>query len=262
MGAREVGVAVIGRDPHCRLEDLLLEMPALREKLTGVDAGPERGAVTTTRRLRRVAVGRVALVGDGSGSADAITGEGLGIAFRQALLLADCIVDNDLERYNRRHPATLKMQRRMARGLLLMDRFPALRDRAIGMLADQPDLFDRLLAVHVGEEPLGRFMATRGWSMAWRLATLSRSERTLLSDSLWVGVGWTRRTRVLMIAKRSKKTLHGPLIADVFAPGAKSNQQISKLEIRHESNAGRYSSFRCWHWDGSHKLRRLEPAAW
>jgi flavin-dependent dehydrogenase len=170
VGEREVGVAVIVRDAHCRMADLLREMPGLEARLAGAEAGPERGAVTTTRRLRRVAVGRVALVGDASGSADAITGEGMGIAFRQALLLADCLADDDVERYNRLHAATLKLPQSMARVLLLMDRFPALRDRAIGMLAANPRLFDRLLGVHVGAEPLGRFLAGQGLNMAWRLA--------------------------------------------------------------------------------------------
>lgn len=176
LGEREVGVAVVVRDPHLRVEAVLAEMPALRERLAGAASGPERGAVTTTCRLRRVASGRVALVGDASGSADAITGEGLGIAFRQALLLADCLAEGDLERYNREHPATLAMPQTMARMLLLMDRFPALRNRAIRMFSGEPAMFERLLRVHVGEEALGRFVIRHGAAFAWRLAFPDRTE--------------------------------------------------------------------------------------
>ena len=160
-GPREVCVAAVTRDPHYRLLSLLEELPELNARLGGSLAEPvdrERGALTTTRRLRRVAAnlpkhGRVALLGDASGSADAVTGEGMGMAFRQALLLAECIEAEDLARYNRLHPATLRLPLTMARAMLLMDRSHSFRARAIGMLAEDPKLFAHLLGVHlhVGE---------------------------------------------------------------------------------------------------------------
>ena len=184
----EVSVATVSLDPHFRVDAMLAEMPLLCARLetaTPVREGHleqnlkptdrERGALTTTRRLRRVAVshskrGRVALVGDASGSADAITGEGMGMAFRQSLLLAECLATGDLARYNRRHPAILTLPQTMARVMLLMDRFPVMRDRAIHMLAAEPTLFARMLGVHLGTEPMLRFGATRGLEVAWRLA--------------------------------------------------------------------------------------------
>jgi len=94
----------------------------------------------------------------------------LGVAFRQAWQLGNRLAVGDLARYERLHRESLKMPQGMARILLLMDRFPTLRDRAIAMLAGQPELFRRLLGVHVGAEPLGRFVAARGWDVAWRMA--------------------------------------------------------------------------------------------
>ena len=175
-GANEICVAGVVRDPHCRLGQLLQEMPGLRERLgngSGVDS--ERGCLTTTRRLRRVVSevdsgALVALVGDASGSADAITGEGLGVAFRQALLLAQCVEAGDLRRYERMHPATLKLPQTMARVMLGMDRFAGLRDRAIGMLAGRPELFARLLGVHLGVESVGGFVLRRGLDVGLGLA--------------------------------------------------------------------------------------------
>lgn len=175
----EVGVATITRDPHCRVETLLDELPWLRERLAASapiaeKTDRERGALTTTRRLRRVAKGQVALLGDASGSADAITGEGMAMAFRQALLLADCLasspVPEALERYNREHPAILRLPQTMAQVMLGMDRWPAFRRRAIGALAAEPKLFARMLGVHVGVESPAHFVATRGLDLAWRLA--------------------------------------------------------------------------------------------
>jgi flavin-dependent dehydrogenase len=160
---------------------MLDELPWLRAKL-GSNAGDglnaidaERGALTTTRRLDRVAAnlpkqGRVALLGDASGSADAITGEGLGMAFRQALLLAECLEADDLARYNRLHPQIVQLPQTMSRVMLLMDRSAAFRKRAVGMLAAKPALFERMLGVHLGSESVLRFAAAKGLDVAWRLA--------------------------------------------------------------------------------------------
>jgi flavin-dependent dehydrogenase len=187
-GPNEVCVAAVTRDPRCRLDQLLAEMPALRELLrekmvpgqcethrAGASLDRERGAVTMTRRLARVATDRVALVGDASGSADAITGEGMGMAFRQAMLLAECLEAGDLVRYNRLHVETLKLPQTMARVMLLMDRSATFRNRALGMLAAEPTLFARMLGVHLGSESLVGFLAAKGAEVAWRLSMSARS---------------------------------------------------------------------------------------
>ena len=174
----EVCVATITHEPQGRVDALLAELPWLRQRLAGsaelLPTDRERGALTTTRRLRRVAAGRVALVGDASGSADAITGEGMAMAFRQALLLADSLdalrLPQALEQYNRLHPAILRLPQRMAQVMLGMDRWPVLRRRAIRALAAEPQLFARLLGVHVGAESMGHFVATSGTRLALSLA--------------------------------------------------------------------------------------------
>ncbi len=165
-GPNEVCVATVARNPHCRLENLLAELPQLQKKLGRVALDAERGALTTTRRLKRVVVGNVALVGDASGSADAITGEGLGLGFRQALLLADCMQSNDLHRYQREHAKTLQLPQTMARVMLLMDRSPSFRARAVRMLASEPALFTRLLGVHLGSESITSFVRAKGLEVA------------------------------------------------------------------------------------------------
>jgi len=174
-GPREVCVAAVVRNPHCRLDSLLAEMPGLRKKLepagSDMPLDQERGALTTTRRFACVARGRVALVGDASGSADAITGEGMGMAFRQALLLADCLESSDLGRYNRLHPQILRLPQTMARVMLRMDRYEGFRHRALKMLAGDPMLFTRMLGVHLGSESPMRFLAAKGLELAWKLAT-------------------------------------------------------------------------------------------
>jgi flavin-dependent dehydrogenase len=188
-GANEVCVAAVVGDPQCRLDALLEELPELHARLGGLLADPadrERGAVTTTRRLHRVVTniplhGRVALVGDASGSADAVTGDGMGMAIRQALLLADCIEAENPVRYNQLHSETLRLPQMMARVLLLMDRSAIFRSRAIRMLAAQPPLFARMLGVHVGAEPLTKFVAAKGFELAWQLAIPRSRKRPSVS---------------------------------------------------------------------------------
>jgi len=160
VGADEICVAVVTRFPGLvRTEQVIDSIPALREKLRLAKiTSRERGSVTTTRTLHRVVRDNVALLGDASGSADAITGEGLAMAFRQALLLADSIESGSLAPYAAAHPGTLRIPQSMARSLLLMDRWPALRGKVLRVFAREPFLFEKLLRVHMGEDSMHRFL--------------------------------------------------------------------------------------------------------
>jgi flavin-dependent dehydrogenase len=151
VGGDEVCVALITRDPHVRLNDAMPRFPELARRLEGADiVGSDRGAVTATRYLRRVYRGRVALIGDASGSVDAITGEGMGLAFRQALALADALVADNLDDYQTAHRRLARRPAFMAQLMLTLDRFPRLRPRVLQTFAAKPVIFERLLAVHVG----------------------------------------------------------------------------------------------------------------
>jgi len=167
VGSDEICVAAVTRQPQVRLAQMMESLPALRGRVANAERTTrERGGVTLTRRLRRVTRKNAALIGDASGSADAITGEGLGMGFRQALLLADSLEHGGLEDYEARHASTLDLPQRMAGLMLLLDRFPRLRGRALPALAERPELFRGLLAVHVGEERLPRFVLEHGAALS------------------------------------------------------------------------------------------------
>ncbi len=147
----EACVALITRDPHMRLNDALPRFPELARRIAGAAAvDSDRGAVTATRRLRGVYRGRIALIGDASGSVDAITGEGMGLAFRQALALGDALAANNLDQYQSAHRRLARRPACMAQLMLMLDRFPWLRPRVLSAFAAKPVMFERLLAVHVG----------------------------------------------------------------------------------------------------------------
>lgn len=147
----EVCVVLISRDPHVRLDAALPGFPEIARRVAGAEFGHERGAVTATRRLRRVARGNVALLGDASGSVDAITGEGLCLLFQQSLALARALERNDLSLYEAEHRRIGRRPELMGDLMLLLDGRRRLRRFALGAMSACPRLFAGLLSVHVGQ---------------------------------------------------------------------------------------------------------------
>jgi flavin-dependent dehydrogenase len=159
----EVCVAVVTRHSATRMHEVLDAIPHLRERFFGQPKSTgERGALTTTRRLTRVTSGNVTLIGDASGSVDAVTGEGLAIGFRQARLLGRSLAEGSLDLYAAEHDSTLRMPRRMARGLLLADQHPSMRSAAMRVLAASPKLCRGMLQVHMGEASLRQLVLRDG----------------------------------------------------------------------------------------------------
>ena len=85
VGPDEICVALLGTGKEVGVEELPSVFPKLAARLAGATrSGPARGGVSMSMRLDAVTKGSVALLGDASGTVDAITGEGLHLAFRQA----------------------------------------------------------------------------------------------------------------------------------------------------------------------------------
>jgi flavin-dependent dehydrogenase len=110
------------------------------------------------------------LIGDASGGVDAITGEGLCLAFKQAQILADCLASGKLAAYPSGHRCLAKRPALMARLMLLLEHRPWLRRRVMHAFSAEPMLFARLLATHVGATSSIDF-AANGLSLSWKLLT-------------------------------------------------------------------------------------------
>lgn len=152
VGRDEVGVALIGR-PHSapRVEELPRLFPALWNRLRGcATASTPRGSQSASITLDAVARRQFALIGDASGSVDAITGEGLSLAFRQAIALADSLEHENLAPYTAAHRRIARMPRLMAWLLVTIGEHRWLRRRVIAALAAHPSAFNQMLAAHVG----------------------------------------------------------------------------------------------------------------
>ena len=176
IGAGEICVALISRDAHLRLDEALAGFPALvRRLLRAEPSTADRGAVSASRRLHRVAKGRAALIGDASGSVDAITGEGLCLAFRQAAPLARSLAAGDLRPYEREHRELMRRPALMASLMLSLDRYPKMRGAVLPALASRPILFSKLLAMHVGELPAMDFLLQAALPLGWGLLSVRRA---------------------------------------------------------------------------------------
>jgi flavin-dependent dehydrogenase len=165
----DVCVVLVSRESRVSFASLEVQFPELHHRLAGASLLiAERGAMTTTRRLKSVYRGNVALLGDASGSVDAITGEGLCLSFYQAAALADALAEGDLSRYQAAHRKLARRPAIVARLLLLLDGHPALRRHFMRTLSIHPDVFARLLTVHAGTgSPID--VVTAGTLLGWKM---------------------------------------------------------------------------------------------
>jgi menaquinone-9 beta-reductase len=175
VGSNEVCVAMLASSRDARLSDLPALFPTLANQLGNAERiGPPRGAISMTTRLRHIVRGPVALIGDASGAVDAITGEGLSLAFRQAVALGSALETGDLAEYEAEHRRMTRVPLLMARLLLLMGGNDGLRRRALRALGTQPRVFKNLLAFHVGSH-LSSELAFDACALGWRLLSPRRT---------------------------------------------------------------------------------------
>jgi flavin-dependent dehydrogenase len=155
VSAEHINVAFLWEGGRASFTDLLRRFPRLAQRLGGARAeGAVRGAGPFCQRVRRRYANGVALVGDAAGYVDAITGEGLSLGFRSAEALVETVATGrPLGDYEERYVQLSRPYYRMTALLLLLARWPRLRRRVLRVLAEDSELFTRLLAVSNGDEP-------------------------------------------------------------------------------------------------------------
>jgi flavin-dependent dehydrogenase len=162
VSSTEVCVAFLACEKMSRPGETLSRFPALQRHLASAHpTDAPRGSISIGGTRPRVTSGNIALIGDASGSVDAITGEGIALSFRQGAALALALKANNLAAYQQAHRRILRLPTIMSRSLLLMDRSPRLRDLALSLFQRKPWLFEQLLKIHIGHSPLPLF-GTRG----------------------------------------------------------------------------------------------------
>jgi flavin-dependent dehydrogenase len=152
VSSNTICVAFVGQQKSLRPQPDLVLFPTLAACLTSATpVGKPAGAVTLSRTLHRVTHNNIALLGDASGSVDAITGHGLSLCFHQAEALVQAICANDLSLYERTHRSIARLPRLMSSAMLLLDNQPALTAPAFAALRLVPNLFSALIHLHTRE---------------------------------------------------------------------------------------------------------------
>jgi menaquinone-9 beta-reductase len=176
IGPRETGLAFLWhRRFHRRTDAGTLTFPRLLALFPGI-AARLAGAATTTavastgpleQRVGRATADGVALIGDASGYVDAITGEGLSLAFAQALALEPlaerlmhataALTAADLSEYAAALQRIARPYKRMTSLALLLSQHRWVSGPTIRALRASPALFEHGLMANMGLVPITRF---------------------------------------------------------------------------------------------------------
>ena len=152
VGRRLVNVAFLG-EKVSNFEELLARFPALQRRLAGAPYASEaRGAGPLLQTVRARHAGRMVLLGDAGGYVDAITGQGLSLAFAGAALLFEGLdlsrdLEPQLQRYERALRSRWLRYALPARALVALSRRPWLRRAAIRSVAAVPASFGAIVRV-------------------------------------------------------------------------------------------------------------------
>jgi flavin-dependent dehydrogenase len=109
-----VGVAILSRG-----QPDLAWFPWLAQHLGAAGRGPARGCGPLRQVVSRRVAGRVLLVGDAAGYEDALTGEGISLAVKQAGAVVKAIVDDAPESYEAAWRRVTRNYRLLTRALVL-----------------------------------------------------------------------------------------------------------------------------------------------
>lgn len=134
-----VGIAIL-TSRQGRFEQHLDAFPKLRERLDGLPHEPDRAAGPLRQRVRNRVAGRILLVGDAAGYVDALTGEGLGLAFAASGLLVDSVIADRPGDYEKQWRRTTRRYRLMTAGMLHASTSP-LRSVIVPAASSLPRVF-------------------------------------------------------------------------------------------------------------------------
>jgi len=139
-----VGVVIL-KSNRGGFTDTLPQFPDLAERIAGYAHEPDRAAGPLRQKVRHRTAGRVLLVGDAAGYVDALTGEGLGLAFGAAELLVECIVTDRTATYDARWRRLTRRYRLLTAGLLHASGYGPVRSRITPAAAALPAVFTRVV---------------------------------------------------------------------------------------------------------------------
>lgn len=139
-----VGVAIL-KSSKGGFEQHLQQFPELMDRLHGLPHGQDRAAGPLRQRVTKRAAGRVLLVGDAAGYVDALTGEGMGLAFGAAELAVNCIARDGVQDYDRQWRTLTRRYRFLTAALLHATGIAPVRAAITPVAAAAPMVFGRIV---------------------------------------------------------------------------------------------------------------------
>ena len=135
-----VGIAILsasrgGFDRHFE------EFTELRDRVHGHEHGQDRAAGPLRQNASSRVAGRVLLVGDAAGYIDALTGEGMGLAFSAAQALVNCVVQERPETYDQQWRRLTRRYRLLTAGLVAAGSHAPVRSRIVPAATALPRVF-------------------------------------------------------------------------------------------------------------------------
>jgi flavin-dependent dehydrogenase len=137
-----VGVAILSQE-----RPDLAWFPGLAHHLQDADRGRARGCGPMRQVVSRRVAGRVLLVGDAAGYEDALTGEGVSLAVKQAAAAVRAIAGDVPSSYEPAWHRITRDYRLLTRGLVLTTVPKAARRAIVPACALLPEVFEQ--AVHI-----------------------------------------------------------------------------------------------------------------
>jgi flavin-dependent dehydrogenase len=131
-----VGVAILSRQ-----RPDLAWFSRLAHQLQGASRGQARGCGPLRQVVSRRVAGRVLLVGDAAGYEDALTGEGISLAVKQAAAVVSAIIDDAPSSYEAAWHRVTRDYRLLTRGLVLASAPRAARRTIVPACALLPPVF-------------------------------------------------------------------------------------------------------------------------
>jgi flavin-dependent dehydrogenase len=137
-----VGVAILSRG-----RPDLAWFPRLAQQLKDAGSGQPRGCGPLRQVVSRRVAGRVLLVGDAAGYEDALTGEGISLALKQAAAVVDAIVTETPSSYEKAWHRITRDYRLLTRALVLASTTPPVRHAIVPASTLLPGAFGRAVNI-------------------------------------------------------------------------------------------------------------------
>jgi flavin-dependent dehydrogenase len=135
-----VGIAILSAG-RGNFESKFAAFEELRQRVAGYDVGPDRAAGPLRQQVRNRVAGRVLLVGDAAGYVDALTGEGMGLAFNGAEALVDCVARDRVDEYDHQWRRLTRRYRLLTEALVRSSAHPSVRSALVPAAAVLPKAF-------------------------------------------------------------------------------------------------------------------------